>query len=400
MDIPSTNSAEMTADMQTRVTGIGLWLKATLFKKMQAAPNQYKSLTLDNTHIMAYRINAIDNEILNCIGQLQSISPECVNDEYFETLLNAEGRSLAPGQVRPPAFRRQPRTVPPPQPPRPTKPAQTAIVKSTGFIQGDPSNGYTVNISGYDVPLLFKYEQKDQVTTVAQLNDAPKFSAWCKSIHTGSAFTTQNITIYDIVMFGPKVGFVTADVNIKHDESNTIIPGIVFIRGHSVGILLALHCDDGEIYTVMTKQARTATGVMDFEEIPAGMMDSSGDFTGKAIEELKQETGIIIQTSELIELTHTSSNGLYLSPGGCDEAMKLFLFSAKITKAGLAKINGKLTGEAHEGEKIELVVRTLDHIKTIPDMKTVCAYNLYKNMNLQGRNIYTCQTPNKYVEIK
>jgi ADP-sugar diphosphatase len=359
---------------------------------------------------MAYRINAIDNEILNCISQLQSISPECVNDEYFETLLNAEQPpGLRRGQVRPNGVARRnyslvpPRVSPPnpaPAPLPPAKPAPAAKVTSTDFIQGDPKYGYTVNISGHDVPLLFKHEQTNEATTVAQLNDAPKFIAWCKSIYTGPTYTTQNITIYDIVMFGPRIGFITANASIRHGQSNITIPGIVFIRGNSVGILIALHCDDGKIYTVITKQARIATGVMNFEEIPAGMMDESGDFTGVASKELEQETGIIINTTDLKELTKPESNGLYLSPGGCDEAMKLFLFSAKITTENLAKIHGKLTGEAHEGEKIELVVKELDEIKTLPDIKTVCAYHIYKNMNPQGNDQFTYQTEDKYIDIK
>ena len=377
-------------------------------KKEQANLHQYKRPVSNITYSMMHRINAIDNELLSCMNQLRNIMPEYVDDEYLGVYLDADDsrRSLPAGHVRPSGFRRKPYTQPIPTIPAKTvtksPPSQTVEGPITQSFKGGES-GYLIHINELDVPLTFKYSQtpENQRKIADALNDAKKFKDWCRSIHTGAAFEAGGVIVHDTVMFGKNLGFVTVTANIKHKTEGTQIPGFVFIRGHAVGILITLHCDDGKTYTLLTKQARVATGKMDFMEIPAGMLDNSNDFTGIAITELKQETGIHVQQNELIELTDTSSiTGMYLSPGGCDEAMRLFLFSAKISTADITKLNGRLTGERHEGERIELVIKELDTLAGIPDMKTVCAYNMYKNLKLIGTDRYTCKGKDQYVEIK
>ena len=51
------------------------------------------------------------------------------------------------------------------------------------------------------------------------------------------------------------------------------------MRGGSVGILVVLECDGTE-YTVLTRQARVPMGTANLPEIPAGMLDGSGNFKG------------------------------------------------------------------------------------------------------------------------
>ncbi len=369
---------------------------------------------------MVHRINAIDNEILSCMTQLQSIMPEYMYDEYLGVYLDSDvnGGGLRDGQVRPSRFTRKPYSLPvvtpsisrpiqntPKAPPNrvtpPTPPQTINPIQDTGPITGSADGDYLVRINSTNVLLDFKYKQtpEDQANIVTALNNSQKFQDWCASINTGSTFTTNRIVIHDTVMFGSAIGFVTATADIIHTDG-TKVPGFIFIRGHAVGMLITLHCDDGNTYTVLTKQARVATGNMDFMEIPAGMLDGSGDFKGKAIDELKEETGIQVQRADLVEITERIPRpGLYLSPGGCDEAMRLFRFSAKISTDNLKKLKGRLTGNKHEGEKIELCVKPLDELATIPDMKTVCAYYMYKSLALTPETKYTRTTNNGYVDV-
>ena len=65
----------------------------------------------------------------------------------------------------------------------------------------------------------------------------------------------------------------------KRGEKGVItVPGIVFMRGGSIGVLVILECD-GEEFTILTNQARVPVGGHAVPEIPAGMIDGAGNFS-------------------------------------------------------------------------------------------------------------------------
>ena len=89
-------------------------------------------------------------------------------------------------------------------------------------------------------------------------------------------------------MFGPRVGFIKfkaralVDIGGSEGDDGVIeVPGIVFMRGGAVGILVILECEGVE-YTIVTYQARVPVGDHNLPEIPAGMLDGSGNFKGVA----------------------------------------------------------------------------------------------------------------------
>lgn len=62
---------------------------------------------------------------------------------------------------------------------------------------------------------------------------------------------------------------------------------------------VVLECDEKE-YTILTIQSRVPIADAAFAEIPAGMLDGSGNFAGIAAKELKEETGIVIEESKYV----------------------------------------------------------------------------------------------------
>jgi len=85
-------------------------------------------------------------------------------------------------------------------------------------------------------------------------------------------------------------------------------------------------------------------------EIPAGMLDGSGNFAGKAASEMKEETGIVVKDGDMIDLTEmvqggAGHKGVWLSPGGSDEFMRFFLYRKAWPQADIEALEGKLTGE-------------------------------------------------------
>jgi ADP-sugar diphosphatase len=159
------------------------------------------------------------------------------------------------------------------------------------------------------------------------------------------------------------------------------IHGITFARGGAVAILLVLNCE-GKKYAVLTKQARLATGKYEFVEVPAGMLDGSGDFAGVAARELEEELGITINAKELTDLTKMAGQkkGFFLSPGVCEETIRLLHKEITVTRSEMKEMEGRLGGLAEENEVITLTIMPLKKIWRIPDAKTMLAYLLYEQL--------------------
>jgi len=221
---------------------------------------------------------------------------------------------------------------------------------------------------------LFTAEAGIALDTAVQ---SKQFQNWLAQVDT-SKFQIRSVHIQSVDMFGPKVGFIKFKADIV-DMAGKFIPGIVFMRGGSVGILSVLTCK-GKKYSVMTVQPRVPTGRFDFLEIPAGMLDGSGNFAGVAAKELEEELGIKISEHDLTDLSGLTgcNQGVYLSPGASDETLRFFSFTREVTEEEMAAMNGRCTGVMAEGEQITLKIIPFDDLITVADAKTIVAYALYQ----------------------
>jgi len=178
---------------------------------------------------------------------------------------------------------------------------------------------------------------------------------------------------------------------ITNDE-NKNIPGVVFMRGGAVGMLVILSCDGIE-YSILTLQPRVPTGQFQFPEIPAGMLDHSGDFAGVAANELAEECDVHISSSSLVDLTEFAYQkrfrGMYPSAGGCDEFLRLFVYQETVSREKLESLRGKLTGNREHGELITLKIVPLSEVwREAPDSKALSALYLYEKWKLaNGINV-------------
>lgn len=210
-------------------------------------------------------------------------------------------------------------------------------------------------------------------------------------------------------MFGPRVGFIkvrsTAKVDVGGEKGLITVPGIVFLRGGSVAVLVILECE-GKEYTILVRQARVPIGKHSMPEIPAGMLDGSGHFKGVAVsqhanspcagaaslcpnqilcflqaEEIAEECNLVISEDELVDLTElaygSQYRGIIPSSGGCDEFYRVFVFRRAVEQAVISELQGRLTGLLEEGEYIKLEIIPLSELwKTTPDAKALCALSL------------------------
>lgn len=182
-------------------------------------------------------------------------------------------------------------------------------------------------------------------------NSSVKFTNWREKLQTN--FTNFIIDVKDVDMFGDKVGFIKAVVDLKIDGKK--IPGITFIRGDSVSILTEIRTENNS-YFVLVYQPRVPVGDFIYEN-PAGMMDESGDPVGVSIQEIEEETGIKIKKEHLKFL-----DSVYTSPGFTDETVHLYHVILNMTEYEVLKLNNRLTGT--ENELISLkVVNKKDYLR-------------------------------------
>eukprot|EP00033_Pygsuia_biforma_P003899 GCRY01004269.1.p1 GENE.GCRY01004269.1~~GCRY01004269.1.p1 ORF type:complete len:379 (-),score=98.36 GCRY01004269.1:152-1195(-) len=238
-------------------------------------------------------------------------------------------------------------------------------------------NGEVVPITianGLEAPLQYCLESK-------------LFTDWVATLD--SAFKVESIMIQSVDLFGPRVGFMKIKANIVNRKTGAFIPGICFLRGGSVAILVVIECpDNGEKYTILTRQPRAPVGrFFSLGEIPAGMLDGSGHFSGVAAKELQEETGISIKSSDphLVDLTAmvygSDERGVVLSPGGCDESIRIFSYTLTLTKSEIEAMNGRLHGEAAEGETIKLEIIPLEELpERCADGKSLAALALWQKV--------------------
>ena len=129
------------------------------------------------------------------------------------------------------------------------------------------------------------------------------------------------------------------------------------------------------------------------------MLDDSGTFSGGAAKEIEQETGLKIPAEDLIDLTELAlpksssddeehlQQGVYPSPGGCDEFVPLFLYQKRIPREQLKEWSGKLTGLREHGEKITLKLCRLENVwrEGGRDAKALAAWALYQGLREEGK---------------
>ena len=241
--------------------------------------------------------------------------------------------------------------------------------------------------------VVSEVEKKRQFEKLIEMK---AFKDWCDNFEQAllDQIDFEHIYIHDCDFAGPtRLLFLKFSTDMKYNNAfveqfrkltphkNTpSISDIVFMRGASVAILMVLKCEDGFDRVILTKQTRVPVGKYALEEIPAGMLDESGDFAGVAAKEIQEETGLTIHTDDLVPLTPIASS--YPSPGGCDEGIRFFLYQPVLvktyTREEITALQNKNTGNLEEGEVISLNIVKLQELREYTqDMKTMAALYLY-----------------------
>jgi ADP-sugar diphosphatase len=219
------------------------------------------------------------------------------------------------------------------------------------------------------------------------------------AFHHDGPYKLLSISVDAVKWAGSRILFVLMETVVQSSSDPRPLPGIVFLRGGSVAILMILRPtnDPDKRFVVMTQQPRVPAASLAFWEIPAGMIDDAGEFAGAAANEIREETGLKVPRYELVNMTELAlrnasgveshlQKAMYPSPGGCDEFIPLFLWERVMSVQGIEQLRGKLTGNRHEREKIQ--VRLVEYKELwkegARDAKTLAAWALYENLIREG----------------
>ena len=148
-------------------------------------------------------------------------------------------------------------------------------------------------------------------------------------------------------------------------EDGGRLPPIVMIRGDVVVVVpLVKNRDTGEERFLMVIQDRVGNG-RGRVEFPAGMLDRAVDNPlDVAVRELKEETGIDIEKSELTPL---NAKPLYTSPGLNDEAVNYFGCIIEVCSHEYLALEGSVAGAEDENETTVVTLRSADEIELETD---------------------------------
>ena len=169
------------------------------------------------------------------------------------------------------------------------------------------------------------------------------------------------------------------------------VHGIVVVRGHAVGVLVVLRCE-GKKYLLLVRQPRFAIGEQASLEIPAGILDWTGDYRKVALSELEEEAQIKAKDSELIDLMDFwykgKSEGFAGSCGLLDERIRLYAIERSVTREELNAMDGRNQTYTDENEWIRTEVLPYEEAAhKFIDGKNLIALFLYERW-LEAQKVY------------
>lgn len=213
------------------------------------------------------------------------------------------------------------------------------------------------------------------------------YREWLEASQKKFVVTKVHFSSVDFLRKGRQPLFIKLTATATLPDGRPV-HGIVLVRGNAVGILVVLRCEDKK-YLLLVRQPRFAISEQASLEIPAGILDWTGDYRKVALSELKEEAQIDAEESELIDLMdfwyQGKSDGFAASCGLLDERIRLYAIERDVTPEQLRAMDGKDQQYTEEIEWIRTEVLPYEEAaRQFVDGKNLIALFLYERW-LQSR---------------
>ena len=207
------------------------------------------------------------------------------------------------------------------------------------------------------------------------------FRDWLSATSEKFRISKIHFTSVDYLRNGHQPLFIKLNATATLPDGRPV-HGIVLVRGNAVGILVVLRCE-GKKYLLLVRQPRFAISEQASLEIPAGILDWTGDYRKVALSELEEEAQIKADDSELIDLMdfwyQGKSEGFAASCGLLDERIRLYAIERDVTPEQLAAMDGKDQQYTEVIEWIKTVVLPYEEAaRQFIDGKNLIALFLYE----------------------
>ena len=213
------------------------------------------------------------------------------------------------------------------------------------------------------------------------------YREWLEASQKKFVVTKVHFSSVDFLRKGRQPLFIKLTATATLPDGRPV-HGIVLVRGNAVGILVVLRCE-GKKYLLLVRQPRFAISEQASLELPAGILDWTGDYRKVALSELKEEAQIDAEESELIDLMdfwyQGKSDGFAASCGLLDERIRLYAIERDVTPEQLRAMDGKDQQYTEEIEWIRTEVLPYEEAaRQFVDGKNLIALFLYERW-LQSR---------------
>jgi ADP-sugar diphosphatase len=182
-----------------------------------------------------------------------------------------------------------------------------------------------------------------------KLEDAHKFKLWKSNLIKNGLKINKIDEHFTRRRYNGEVLFSLLMLDAETPEGDKI-PPICFLKGEVVCVLICLiNKTTKEKYLLLVKQRRIAEGGYTYEH-PAGMVDGTMTPLAIAIQEVREETGLEISESQLMDLS--AGKRIFPATGTSDEAIYLYAAEIEMTAEQIEAMNNKQMGTDYEFERI------------------------------------------------
>lgn len=241
-------------------------------------------------------------------------------------------------------------------------------------------------------------EDQIQYTFASEIAEADKsailesriFTEWLEAGKEKFKISKVHFASVDFLQKARRPLFIKLEATATLPDGRPV-HGIVLVRGHAVGVLVVLRCE-GKKYLLLVRQPRFPISEDGSLEIPAGILDWTGDYRKVALSELEEEAQIKAEDSELIDLTDFwykgSSVGFAGSCGLLDERIRLYAIERDVTPEQLKAMDGRNQTYTDEIEWIRTEVLPYEEAaRQFIDGKNLIALFMYERwLKSQGRD--------------